>query len=153
MKRKEQRCIVLFVLLFVGLSVFSFGQTSNGVGNGKSIRITGLDPKYVGVWSCGLYNSGDDASSIGVWMHDGRDPYSFSDGIATIRLIVGFMWENADDHLWNGSGSYYVRLTLSESGGDRDWYVSKNKISFDNAITEVSFADFNFIKHTGPFFQ
>jgi hypothetical protein len=146
---KEQKRIIFVVLFLVGLSVFSFSDDPKGSGSGKSLKITGIDPKYGGIRNVNLSNTaafdGSIPGSIGVYNFHG-DETSINAGNITMRLHVYL-----ENSFWNGSGSYFVIVGLTYSGGYTDWYVSKNKISFENAITEIAFANnFNFLRRSEP---
>ena len=136
----------LLVLIIIFTSISIFAQQG-----GKSIRITGIDPRFTDFWSLRLANSTSyNDSSTGV----GFSPYSnltinnansFTNGTLTGLLFTDS--GNASAGQWNDSGDFYVVVLLT------DWedygyyvYISKNKVSFRNNITEIAFSDFNFIE-------
>ena len=139
--------LLISLVLLASMSVFA--QQS-----GKSIRITGIEPRFTGFWILYLANDADyndthygDAQSVGI----GFTPYnninyddanSFDNGTLTGLLFKNFSY---DSEYWNDSGDYYIVIYLI------DWedygyyvYISRNKISFRDTITEIAFSDFIF---------
>jgi len=130
----------------------SNNSTTSWIRQPKSVKITGIDSKYNGMyWIAGLYLTNDYGrqSRAGVRDHydmfgDDQSAYSsFSNGTLTVNLYRdGY----ADAVAWFGSGSYYVCIQLEGSSDGYHRYVSKSKISFDNIVTEIPFTNFNFIE-------
>jgi len=116
---------------------------------GKSIKITGIDPKY-GFFLVTLSKSNgadykDFQSSIAN-SNDYTGNINMDKGTltATLHNIDGD-WDN-----WNGSGSYFVVLHLRDEDPGFPVFVSKNKIPFNNAITEIAFSNFAFVERLDP---
>ncbi|MCL2443085.1 MAG: hypothetical protein FWD13_06400 [Treponema sp.] len=151
MKIHKQKGVIFFFIFFVGLSVLSYGQES-----GKSIRITGIDSRYVAVYGYYLIENINDGyewdqvvSSIGFSLLYFETP-SISNRIFTGEIYdldsVSFSWPRTADR-WNNSGDYYVVLILgrrNEFGGHR--YISRRSFSFNNNITEIAFSNFNYVR-------
>ena len=141
---KEQNRII-FVILLVGLSVFSFGQE-----RGKSIRITGIDYRFDDFFSIrllqsedsGVYNHDDIMIGFG-GLRDTADSFNIRNGNLTVPILSKSY--DIHDINWTGSGSYYVHIIFYDSKNhDYYRYVSKRKISFGNTITEIPCSNFNF---------
>ena len=133
----------LLILVIILASSSVFAQQ-----NGKSIRITGIDSRFTAFQT--LYLSDNANYNNAQTVDIGVSPYnivaSFNNRTLTGPLQTSRHQQDFAEN-WNGSGDYFIILILI------DWdnygyyvYVSKNRISFRNAITEIAFSDFNFIE-------
>ena len=144
---KEIKQLFFVVLFFFGIIVHFFGQNNAGIE--KTLIITGLETGH-NVFSLHLSNNNDhdynNRDFTGVGTHPYFENRTLNNGIATIPLMV------ISDYIgWSGSGSYYVFVTFMDRAGYGYHYVSKNKIFFETAITELALEkDFDFIVRSNP---
>ena len=136
---KEQKRTIFFIILLVGITLLSFAEEK-----GKSMRITGIDPKFSSFFYFELMNTADgmdNDSSIAGYTPVGESNMSNRTLTATIHNY------DLDNSNWTGTGDFYIHIVFIE---DENWifhsYVSKRKVSFVNNITEISFSDFNLIR-------
>lgn len=153
MKDYKHIIFVGFIVLFlVGLSALSFSEDAKNAADGKFIKITGIDPKYTDIRTFNFWNTNNRQSYVdfvNIGSYDGLDiryheKFNFNNGI----LISPIM--NGSSGIWKGSGSYFVYLEVTANDGYIYCYFSKRKISFEKNITEIPFADFNFIERVMP---
>jgi hypothetical protein len=138
---KEQKRIIFVVLFLFGITAFFFGQ--NNAGSGKTLKITNIPPKYHTLYSVilsGADDVDDGESFTDVAIEQGTGDINNGTFSRELRL----QWGTGD--IWTGSGSYFVFLVLEEQSGDSELYASKRRISFENVLTEISLADFKFIR-------
>ena len=110
--------------------------------SGKSIKITGIDPKYH-VFDLRLSNNADHRDDyIDVKPENVQASYSSNSGTFISKELRS---EFGTGDIWTESGSYFVILTLNE-GATYDTYVSKKKISFKKNVTEIAFSKFKFVE-------
>ena len=116
-------------------------NTTTWTGAAKSIKIIGIDSKYIGVGGSAI----DNAVSLRSVAVISYNQLNLSNGTLTANLYNYIMdpWQEITNP-WTGFGSYYVRIVLKDDDRYNYAYTSKNKIDFINAITEIPFADFNF---------
>ena len=135
-KMKEQKRLILFVVLLTWLSLFLYGQES-----GKSIIITGLGSRYIVFYDVVILSTnGIDDNGPGT--HGYAENTSLENGI--FKGVLMLKWPDP----WTGSGSYFVTTTLIDNEEYcMKKYISKEKINFNNVITELKFPqDFNFLE-------
>jgi hypothetical protein len=164
---------VLFVLVFFAFCTRSKATASESTGAGKVevsetvetaelLKITDLDSKYRSVYGFTLSaEKGDiydflsaapnEYITIEGGYGDGGTP--INNQTATFGLADLYIeYEKGDEYVyepWNGSGTFFIYLLLNIKDG-QDIYVSKNSVSFDTPVTEISFSgNFELLRFMG----
>ena len=146
---KEMKHVIFFVIFFVGLTVFSFAEERV-----KSIKVTDVDSRYYSVYSFHLSNDEEEGYAADIYVGCGNH-FGGNTSLQN-RVLMGDLYNmiynsaRRSQH-WTGSGSYYLVIMLRGEFEGQHFiftFISRNKISFENTVTELSFNDFRLINRS-----